>query len=53
MSQHYIAFRDVTKSYGSGNAQINARAGVEQQRVAITRALTKNPRLLLCDEPQV
>ena len=28
MSQHYIEFHDVVKSYGSGNAQINALSGV-------------------------
>lgn len=29
MSEHYIKFEDVKKSYGSGNAQINALAGVD------------------------
>ena len=28
MSEHYIEFHDVVKSYGSGNAQINALSGV-------------------------
>ncbi len=28
MKEHYIEFHDVTKSYGSGNAQINALSGV-------------------------
>lgn len=29
MSKHYITFHDVTKTYGSGAAQINALAGVD------------------------
>lgn len=29
MSNHYIEFHDVIKSYGSGNAQINALSGVD------------------------
>lgn len=29
MSKHYIKFQNVTKTYGSGNAQINALAGVD------------------------
>ena len=29
MSANYIKFQDVKKSYGSGNAQINALAGVD------------------------
>lgn len=29
MSEHYIKFEDVKKSYGSGNAQINALDGVD------------------------
>lgn len=28
MSEHYISFKDVTKTYGTGNAQINALSGV-------------------------
>lgn len=28
MDQHYIQFQDVTKSYGTGNARINALEGV-------------------------
>ncbi len=28
MSEHYIEFHNVTKSYGSGNAQVNALSGV-------------------------
>ena len=29
MSKHYIRFQDVIKTYGSGNAQINALSGVD------------------------
>ena len=29
MSEHYIKFENVKKSYGNGNAQINALDGVD------------------------
>lgn len=54
VSRHPLRAEDVLNEVGLSDRMNNFPAqlsGGEQQRVSIARALAKNPKLLLCDEP--